>query len=90
MGWYPNRVMYMATRSGEFKKKYSDHVPENEAIMQLYIDAEKRLYIGTHRHGLFICTPEMELIQQLNKSTQPSLSDDATAAFSKTPGIRYG
>ena len=29
-------------RSGEFKKKYSDHVPENEAIMQLYIDAEKR------------------------------------------------
>lgn len=68
-------------RSGEFKKKYSDHVPENEAIMQLYIDAEKRLYIGTHRHGLFICTPEMELIQQLNKSTQPALSDDAISCI---------
>ena len=60
-------------RSGEFKKKYSDHVPENEAIMQLYIDAEKRLYIGTHRHGLFICTPEMELI--------PALSDDAISCI---------
>lgn len=68
-------------RSGKFKKKYSDHVPENEAIMQLYIDAEKRLYIGTHRHGLFICTPEMELIQQLNKSTQPALSDDAISCI---------
>lgn len=71
--WYP--------RSGEFKKKYSDHIPENEAIMQLYIDAEKRLYIGTHRHGLFICTPEMELIQQLNKSTLPALSDDAISCI---------
>lgn len=82
--------LWIGTRTGlcirrieskEFKKMYSDHLPENEAIMELYIDAEGQLYIGTHRHGLFICTPELKLIRQLTKKTHPALSDDAISCI---------
>lgn len=54
---------------------------KNEPITSLYIDEKGLFYIGTHNKGLLICDSKLNIIQELNKESTPSISDNAISCI---------
>ena len=68
-------------KSNMFERVSITQQLRNEPITVLYTDAQNRLYVGTHRQGLFIYTPQLKLIRHLSKETKPAISDNAISCL---------
>lgn len=69
------------SKSKEFKNWQIDKLLKKEAIIALYVDAKDQLHVGTHQQGLFIYSPQLKLIRQLNKDSYPAISDNAISCI---------